>query len=193
MRRCYYAAKEDSLLRDRIVHGIVSESVRKRPLGKQDLTLEKCSSICRADAKTASQAQTMRRVLTSTPTVNELHAVRETPSGNATQTAPAVGKNESDNASRDSTSRPGLIDCHYCRLRSKPSLWSEALLGGLAPMLLLRRRRSFFSIVSDTPITSSSSKRPRMTTSKSNYWSSRILNRILFTRSGTLRLRFLRS
>ena len=49
VRRCDYGSNEDALLRDRIVHGIVRESVRKRLLSKKDLTLEKCVALCRGE------------------------------------------------------------------------------------------------------------------------------------------------
>ena len=126
VRRCDYGSMEDALLRDRIVHGIVRESVRKRLQSKKDLTLEKCVALCRADAKTTSQAQTMRRVSNPKQTVDdELHVVRSsslgaatrsTPAGNAPKNAPSARKNETDNAPRDTTSRPRRIDCHYCGL-----------------------------------------------------------------------------
>ena len=117
---------EDSLLRNRIVHGIMRESVRKRLLSKKDLTLEKCVELCRVNAKITSQAQTMRRVSNPKPSVDdELQVVRSssrgaatrgTPAANAHKNAPSARKNRSDNAPCDSTSGPRRIDCHYCDL-----------------------------------------------------------------------------
>ena len=94
VRRCDYGTMEDALLRDRIVHGIVCEPVRKRLLSKKDLTLEKCVALCRADAKTTSQARTMRRVSPQKQTVDELHVVRSSFRGTATRETPG-GKHSS--------------------------------------------------------------------------------------------------
>ena len=123
VRRCDYGSNEDALLRDRIVHGIVRESVRKRLLSKKARSR---SASHFAVAKTTSQAPTMRRVSNPKQTVDdELHVVRSssrgaatrsTPAANAPKNAPSARKNETDNSPRNTTSRPRRIDCHYCGL-----------------------------------------------------------------------------
>ena len=42
VQRCEYGRMEDELLRDRLLHGIANDAVRKRLLGKSALTFEKC-------------------------------------------------------------------------------------------------------------------------------------------------------
>ena len=46
--RCEFSDLKDGLIRDRIVCGIMNDSVRARLLKESDLSLEKCVDICRA-------------------------------------------------------------------------------------------------------------------------------------------------
>ena len=46
--RCEFSDLKDGLIRDRIVCGIMNDSVRARLLRESDLSLEKCVDICRA-------------------------------------------------------------------------------------------------------------------------------------------------
>lgn len=47
----------DSLLRDRIVLGVIDDTLRKHLLQERELTLPKCSDICRSYENTSTQMQ----------------------------------------------------------------------------------------------------------------------------------------
>jgi hypothetical protein len=53
--RCEFADLKDGLIRDRIVCGIINDSVRECLLRESDLSLEKCVDICRASEISAFQ------------------------------------------------------------------------------------------------------------------------------------------
>ena len=53
--RCEFSDLKDGLIRDRIVCGIMNDSVRARLLRESDLSLEKCVDICRAAEISTSQ------------------------------------------------------------------------------------------------------------------------------------------
>ena len=58
-KTCEFGTLSDSLIRDRIVGGIISDSTRSRLLQKADLTLEKAIDMCRASETTAAQMKTL--------------------------------------------------------------------------------------------------------------------------------------
>ena len=58
-KSCKYGELTDSFIRDRIVIGIPENSVRKKLLQENKLTLPKCINICRANEKTSKQVKEM--------------------------------------------------------------------------------------------------------------------------------------
>ena len=58
-KTCEFGTLTDSLIRDRIVGGITSDSTRSRLLQKADLTLEKAIDLCRSSETTAAQMKTL--------------------------------------------------------------------------------------------------------------------------------------
>lgn len=69
---CEFAQLQDSLIRDRIVCGIINDQVRGRLLREADLTLDKAIDICRASEITTSQV----KALAEEVDVNRLRTVR---------------------------------------------------------------------------------------------------------------------
>jgi transposase InsO family protein len=74
---CEFGTLEKSLIKDRIVCGVVSDSVRERMLREKDLTLEKAVQICRAAELSTTQVTALRVDQTS-----EVHALRWQQDGN---------------------------------------------------------------------------------------------------------------
>ena len=58
-KACNYGELEQSLIRDRIVYGIIDNTARKRLLQEDKLTLTKCIDICRALESTCAKLKTM--------------------------------------------------------------------------------------------------------------------------------------
>ena len=54
-KTCEFIALRDSLIKDRIVLGIISQRVRERLLREDDLTLQKAMQICQAAEATERQ------------------------------------------------------------------------------------------------------------------------------------------
>ena len=67
----------DSLIRDRIVGGIISDSTQSRLLRKADLTLEKAIDMCRSSETTAAQMKMLTATQEASPTldVTDVNAV----------------------------------------------------------------------------------------------------------------------
>ena len=77
-KNCGYCELEDQLIRDRIVCGIKSETVKQRLLRAEDLTLDKAISVCRAEEQSKKDAQ----LLSEEPTSEAAHGLRfRTPRG----------------------------------------------------------------------------------------------------------------
>ena len=125
-QRCEYGRMEDELLRDRIVHGIANDAVRKRLLGKSALTLEKCVAICRSDKQTSIHAKTMRRAAIP-PHSDDLYAVatssrapsqREPRAQSAAKNVPVLksAPNPAPAPSSQDSTTQRRVDCHYCGL-----------------------------------------------------------------------------
>ena len=74
--KCEYGEFRDELLRDRIVGGIRSNSVRKVLLSKKDLTLSSAVDICLTSETAMHQASTMAAgSLSTTPSVSESESI----------------------------------------------------------------------------------------------------------------------
>ena len=104
--RCEFADLKDGLIRDRIVCGIINDSVRARPLRESDLSLEKCVDICRASEISAFQL----KELTDEKSV---HAVRVEDKAGQSDTW-----KEKREEKRDKT---GNNICNYCGYRHRRS------------------------------------------------------------------------
>ena len=57
--RCQFGDKTDEMLRDKIVFGVLDDSLRKQLLQKKGLTLASCVDMCRAHEATAKQMKDM--------------------------------------------------------------------------------------------------------------------------------------
>jgi hypothetical protein len=97
--RCEFADLKDGLIRDRIVCGIIHDSVRACLLRESDLSLEKCVDICRASEISAFQL----KELTDEKSV---HAVRVEDKAGQSDTW-----KEKREEKRDKT---GNNICNYC-------------------------------------------------------------------------------
>ena len=58
-KTCNFGALQDSMIRDRVVVGIKDNSIRRKLLTENKLTLSKCIDICRANEMTAKQLKDM--------------------------------------------------------------------------------------------------------------------------------------
>ena len=78
---CNFESLKDSLLRDRIICGIIDVNVRERLLRESSLDFEKCVQICRA----AELSKSRSKELESTDTVHQLSKGSTTPKRTANQ------------------------------------------------------------------------------------------------------------
>lgn len=69
---CKFGDIKDSLIRDRIVCGINSATMRERLLREDSLTLDKCLQICRAAELSKENSKTLQG-----QTVEEIHALKQ--------------------------------------------------------------------------------------------------------------------
>ena len=74
-RTCEFAKLKDSLIRNRIVYGIICDKMHSRLLKKSDLTLQKALDICRANKATATQLKSFG--VSSTTTVHNVHQLKK--------------------------------------------------------------------------------------------------------------------
>ncbi|KAK9745355.1 hypothetical protein QE152_g6948 [Popillia japonica] len=54
---CGFGSLKDSLIKDRLVCGILSDHLREKLLGEKSLTLINCVNICRADEESRKQVK----------------------------------------------------------------------------------------------------------------------------------------
>ena len=59
-KNCKFGALEEELLRDRIIVGIRSHTLKERMLREPDLSLDKAIDICRLDEQSKTGLQTMK-------------------------------------------------------------------------------------------------------------------------------------
>ena len=112
-KNCVYGEIEDQLIRDRIVCGIKSETVKQRLLCAEDLTLDKAISIGRAEEQSKKDAQ----LLSEEPTSEAVHGLCfRTPRGR--------DKNSSRSFTRDKRKQvpsedqaPASYQCDKCGLK----------------------------------------------------------------------------
>ncbi|KAK3103001.1 hypothetical protein FSP39_015684 [Pinctada imbricata] len=97
-KSCEFGELHDSLVRDRIVGGISSDSVRRRLLRESDLTLEKAMEICRAAETSDSQ---MKSFVETKPD-QQVDAVRK------------GGRKSEPKPKSNSGTRPKEINCKQC-------------------------------------------------------------------------------
>ncbi|XP_063361440.1 uncharacterized protein LOC134658236 [Cydia amplana] len=64
VKNCAYGTVEDSLIRDRIVVGVRSDSLREKLLAEQDLTLQKTIDLSRSAEQVKMQVKTMKQAPT---------------------------------------------------------------------------------------------------------------------------------
>ena len=75
---CEFANLKDSLIRDRIVCGIICDRTHARLLKDSELTLQKALDICRANETTTSQLKTLSSGATKKePVDQEVLAVKK--------------------------------------------------------------------------------------------------------------------
>ena len=68
----------DSLLRDRVIMGILDNDLRKRLLQMPDLTINLCIDMCRAYEATENRMRYMKGSSQEEVTVSNIHALRHT-------------------------------------------------------------------------------------------------------------------
>ncbi len=102
---CNFALLHDSLLRDRIVCGILDNNLRERLLRESELDLDKCVQICRATELSKEQLKTLE-------TPSTVHAVRSKQPSHPSSSQ-KKGKNRR-NPSKQSTQTAAMIDCKFC-------------------------------------------------------------------------------
>lgn len=110
---CEFGTLCEGLIRDRIVCGIRSDSVRARLLRETDLTLQKCVDICRAAE--ASEAQL--KELSDEKTVHSLnHAKSNTYQQQGARPKTTKGKNSKKTwkPSKPTSQQTRKQDCKYC-------------------------------------------------------------------------------
>ena len=71
-KTCEFGTLNDSLIRDRVVCGIVDDKVRARLLRETDLTLQKAIDICRANEITSKQVKTLANEGAITADINAI-------------------------------------------------------------------------------------------------------------------------
>ena len=71
-KTCEFGTLIDGCIRDRIVGGIIDDSMRNRLLQKADLTLEKAIDMCRSSEMTAAQMKTLTASQEPSPTSRQL-------------------------------------------------------------------------------------------------------------------------
>ena len=71
-RTCNFADLENSLIRDKIVCGIRSTSMRERLLQKENLTLESCVQMCKAGEISREQVKTIEKPENATANVDKV-------------------------------------------------------------------------------------------------------------------------
>ena len=74
---CEFAQLKDSLIRDRIVCGIVYDKTRARLLKESELTLQTALNICRANEATSSQLKSLSTSATSKEAQQDVFAVQK--------------------------------------------------------------------------------------------------------------------
>ncbi|XP_038069819.1 uncharacterized protein K02A2.6-like [Patiria miniata] len=102
-KKCEFGPLQDSLVKDRLVCGIVANVTRERLLREEDLTLEKAVKICKAAELVKEH---LKELQSTTPTV---HAVQKNPS--------AKPKPQGANRKPQATAKPQNAP------KGKPSCW----------------------------------------------------------------------
>ena len=74
---CEFAQLKDSLIRDRIVCGIICDKIRARLLKESELTLQTAWNICRANEAISSQLKSLSTSATSKETQQDVFAVHK--------------------------------------------------------------------------------------------------------------------
>ena len=72
VKSCEFGTLTDSLIRDRIVCGIIDDHTRSRLLREPDLTLQKALDICRANEITTVQMKSFTEGNTASPTTDKV-------------------------------------------------------------------------------------------------------------------------
>ena len=115
IKSCNYDQLRDELIRDRIVCGIGSNTMRKRLLQESSLTLTKCLDICRAIESTDAKLKAM--------STDEVHAFSQSAEKRRSFKKKAMPK-------RSTEKEQLAYDCKFCgykheRLREKCPAWGK--------------------------------------------------------------------
>lgn len=139
---CEYAAMENEMLRDRIVHGVASKKVQTKLLEMSDLTYEKAVEKCRTDEVTKEQTESMNKTTATVSEVkrNDARGSKDTQAQNNSRGNNNKGNNKhkqngtrprnysntnnsdknfvnKNNRSQPSQNNNNMINCSRCNLR----------------------------------------------------------------------------
>ena len=109
-KRCEFGDQEMSLIRDKVVFGIINTAVKERLLREPDLSLQKALEICRAAEASKSQVRAMTHAQSAQPEVNIVRHFRP---------RQAHGKSSSKSQKHSSSgnapvSSDFVHSCRYC-------------------------------------------------------------------------------
>ena len=110
---CEFAQLKDSLIRDRIVCGIICDKTRARLLKEGELTLQTALNICRANEATSSQLKSLSASTTSKETQQEVLAVQKRHPSDKTGHKPKCGKCGNHHYHQQVCPAQGA-ECHKC-------------------------------------------------------------------------------
>ena len=115
-KSCNFADLENSLIRDRIVCGIRSTTMRERLLQKDNLTLESCVQMCKAAEMSREQVKTIEKPENATANVDKITRKKKFQGKRATKPA----KKELNTPDSDNSQRSRQYKCKKCGRRHGP-------------------------------------------------------------------------
>ena len=113
-KTCEFGTLIDGCIRDRIVGGIIDDSMRNRLLQKADLTLEKAIDMCRSSETTAAQMKTLTVSQEPSPTLK-------------TADINAVGKGRQRGTNDQRKYQCGRCGTGHSRQQTCPAIGAECL------------------------------------------------------------------